>query len=117
MALYVMVQERARRRHRIERVIRDRTNLLDFMDEDELMSRFRLNRQCILYLCENLRIDLERSTERSLALPASLQILIAPRFYAKGNFQSEIGDTLNVGRMSVSRSTHDVTNSIIRRGT
>ena len=115
MALYVMVQERGRRRHRIERVIRDRTNPLDFMDEDELVSRFRLNRQCILYLCENLRIDLERPTERSMALPVSLQILIALRFYAKGNFQSETGDTLNVGRMSVSRSTHDVTNSIIRR--
>ena len=66
-------------------------------------------------LCEKLHIDLERPAERSMALPGSLQILIKLRFYAKWNFQSETGDTLNVGRSSECRSTHDVTNSIIRR--
>jgi len=55
------------------RVFRDRTQPLDFMDDDELNSRYQPSRQCILEVCDWLSADLKRPTARSHSLPVSTQ--------------------------------------------
>ena len=56
------------------------------------MRNCRLNRVSIYELCETLQADLERSTNRSYALPVSLQDIIALRYYASGSYMNVVGD-------------------------
>ena len=46
----------------------------------------------IYELCETLQADLERSTNRSHALPVSLHNIIALRYYASGSYMNVVGD-------------------------
>ena len=96
VALYVLNQQE--RRHKVDRVMRDRSNPLDFMRDDELIARYRLDRPAILDLCHDFNRYLERSTRRSQSLPVSLQILIALRYYATGTFLSMVGDGHTVAK-------------------
>ena len=106
VALYVLNQQE--RRHRVDRVMRDHSNPLDFMRDDELIARYRLDRPAILDLCHDFNRYLERPTRRSRSLPVSLQILIALRYYATGTFLSMVSDGHTVGKMSLSRCIHKV---------
>ena len=63
----------AGRRQRIPRVIRERANDLDFMNDDQLVEIYRLNRHSIFEVCEEVEV-MERKTRRSMALPVSLQV-------------------------------------------
>jgi len=96
------------------RVFRDRTQPLDSLDDDELISRYRLNRQCIVDLCDLLASDLERCTNRSSALSVSTQVLVALRYFATGSFQRVDGDLHGVSQSSVSRSVNAVAKAVSR---
>jgi len=85
------------------RVFRDRTQPLDSLDDDELVSRYRLSRHCIVDLC-----DLERSTIRSNALSVS----VALRYFATGSFQRVARDLHGVSQSSVSRYVTGVGKSL-----
>ena len=94
MALFLRIQQYAHQRQlRRERVFLDRNNHLETLNDQGLISKYRLPRRCILDLCEVLRVDLERPTRRNNALTVSQQVLVALRFYATGSFQTVIGDT------------------------
>ena len=103
------------RQRRAPRVFRDRTNPLDYMDDSELIERYRMDRQSLLELCGVLNDDLEHPTHRSHAIPVSLQVLSALRFYAKGNFQSETADLHGLSRMSVSTCVRATTNALVNK--
>ncbi len=60
--LFLLQQRHAIRR---ERIFPDRYNPLELPD-DELIGRYRVNRQSILHICEVLNDDLRRATNRSL---------------------------------------------------
>ena len=107
MALLLAVAQQQRRVHK-PRVFRDRTQPLDYMDDDELISRYRLPRQCIVHLCDLLAAELQRSTSRSCALPVTTQILVALRFYSTGSMQRVAGDLHGISQPSVSRCVHAV---------
>ena len=92
------------------RMFRDRTQPLDCLDDHELMSRYRLSRECIIDLCESS--DLKRSTKRSGALSVSTQILVALRYFATGSFQRVDGDLHGVSQSSVSRCVNAVANAL-----
>lgn len=91
-AAFILIQNR--RQLRRERVFRDRNNPLDYMDDVDIIDKFRLPRFLILDLCGELRVHLEHLTGRSHAIPPSLQVMVALRFYASGNFQTVDGDVL-----------------------
>ena len=93
------------------RVFRDRTQPLDSLDDDELVSRYRLSRHCIIDLCDLLAADLERSTTRSNALSVSTQVLVALRYFATGSFQRVAVDLHGVSQSSVSRCVTGVGNA------
>jgi len=88
------------------RVFRDRTQPLDFMDDDELISRYRLPRHLVTELCDMLADDVQRSTGRSQSLLVSTQVLAALRFYATGSMQRVDGDLHGISQPSVSRCVH-----------
>lgn len=84
---------RLRRHFRRERVFRDRLNPLDMYNDDELFRRFRFPRRELLELIDTFTEDLEYAFDRKGGLSASMQMLIALRFYATGSFQEVIADS------------------------
>ena len=103
------------RRRRVPRIIRDRRNPLDFMCDQELIGKYRLDRAAITDLCATLYDDLQHPTGRSSFLCVSLQVVIALRYYGTGSFQAVTGDVHGVGKMSVSRCVHRVSAALARR--
>lgn len=112
-AVYMHIRQRAENVRR-NRVFRDRNNPLDYMDDDQIVRRYRLSRPLILELCRMFENDLARPTARSRAFPVSFQIMVALRFYATGSFQMVNADVHNISRPSVSKITSDVTSCLKR---
>lgn len=83
------------------RIFRDRTNPLDMYDDFELYDRFRFRRRELIEIIEEFSGPLEYLATRQGSLPASLQILIAIRFFATGSFQLTIGDLFGVSKSTV----------------
>lgn len=96
------------------RVFRDRTQPLDSFDDEQLVTRYRLNRECIINLCDLLCDDLERCTQRSGALSVTTQLLVALRYFATGSFQRVDGDLHGVSQSSVSRCVNAVAKALNR---
>ena len=62
----------------------------------------------ILRLSEQLRPALERPTRRNGALPVLIQVTNALRIFAKGDFQTEVGDLSGVSQSAVSKNLTQV---------
>lgn len=105
-------QPRGRRRR--DRIFRDRDNPFDYETEKAIFSKYRLPRHIIIQLCQQFEYELKRPTLRSCALPVSLQIMIALRFFATGSFQAVVGDIHNISRQSASYVISDVVESLVR---
>jgi len=113
MALMLLVA-RERRNHK-PRVFRDRTQPLDCMTDDELISRYRLPRESIIELIDTLTPDLKHPSMRSNALPVSTQVLVSLQFYATGSMQRVTGDIHGVSQPSVSRCVNAVSNALTHK--
>jgi hypothetical protein len=72
------------------RLFRDRNNPLDYLSDESIVKKYRLDRESIyMYsICEDLEQDLLRFTNRSHSIPVSLQVMIALRYYANGSYIS-----------------------------
>lgn len=99
MALLLYAQRHMRR----ERIFRDHQNPLDFMPDDDIHRKYRLPRRNIIQLCDTVSRDLNHRTQRNHALPVSLQVLTALRFYAVGGFQDPLGQGHGLHKSTVSR--------------
>lgn len=84
------------------RLFRDRNNQLDYLSDESIMKNYRLDRESIYSICQDLEQDLLRFTNRSHSIPVSLQVMIALRYYASGSYMSVIGDAHGVSKMTVS---------------
>ena len=58
-------------------IFRDSTNDLDHMDDPQLVASYRMNRVLILDICEEAYVATRRQTNRSMALPVSLQVRLS----------------------------------------
>lgn len=105
-APYIVVQNRQQQRR--PRIFRDRRNPLDFLDDQDLISLYRLSRDAILEVCGILDRHLQRPTQRSHSLPVFLQVLVALKFYASGSFLQTIGHLHRISKASVSRCIKNV---------
>lgn len=103
--------DRALRR---ERRYGDPLDVLHVSDE-HLLRYYRLPRDEIVRLCQELEPNIARPTRRAHALPVITQVLISLRFYASGSFQSVIGDATSVHQSSVSRAIAGVTEALYRK--
>lgn len=99
---------------RRDRIFRDRDNPLDYETEEAIVGKYRLPRHIIIQLCQQFEYELKRPTLRSCALPVSLQIMVALRFFATGSFQDVVGDIHNISRQSVSYVLGDVVECLVR---
>lgn len=99
---------------RRNRVFRDRLNPLDAYDDLEIVARYRLSRQLIMSLYDNIGADLEPSTARNSSIPGMLQIFTALRFYACGSYQTVVGDSVGVHKSSVCRIVQKVTDRLVQ---
>ena len=99
-----------------ERLLRPHNDALHFPDHI-LISLYRLPRQLILNLVAELRPALERPTRRHGALPVVVQVTNALRFFAKGDFQTEVASLSSVSQPCISRNLREVTNAICNLAT
>ncbi len=118
MAAFLRVAHRRNFNHRIlrrERVFRERCNPLAEFTDGELYSRYRFDRNGVLFVTELIREEIESQTERSCAIPPEIKVLIALQFYACGTFQRTVGDTIGISQSSVSRIVNLISSSLSRK--
>ena len=106
-----------RQRNRVDdiprRIFRDRNNPLDYISDESIVKNYRVNRESIYIMCQDLEQDLLRFTNRSYSIPVSLQFMIALRYYASGSYMSVIGDVHGVSKLTVSRCVNQVSRCIL----
>ena len=100
---------------RKNRTFKEREVLSDWMDDDFLTSRYRLDRELILQLCALVSPDVQRQTRRNHALSVSSQVLTTLRYYATGSFFSVLGDSQGMSKMTVSRIVSEISASIAKQ--
>ena len=109
MALQLLLLQRAMRR---ERVFRDRLNPLERYDDHDFLYRYRLPKVVVLEIVDNIGAHLERTTRRSGAVPAVLQVCVTLQFLDCANFQRSAGDIHGISKATVSRSIRRVISAI-----
>ena len=73
-----------------------------FTDE-EIRHRYRFRRNSIDYICNVVRHDLQRPTQRNHALSVETQVLASLRFLASGCFYQVDADILGIDKSTVCR--------------
>lgn len=91
------------------RTVRDRSNPLELLSEDDIFQRYRFRSATIFFICSLISDPITHQTQRSCPLPPLLQVLAALRFYATGSFYQLIGDSLCVSKSAVGRAVRAVT--------
>ena len=74
------------------RIFRDRENPMENLSREQFQYRYRDTKEIAADLCNLLQDELNRPTRRSQALPVSLQLCIALKYFATGSFQQGTGD-------------------------
>lgn len=69
------------------RYLRDASNPLEFYDENEFQKRYRCKKDTIVNTILPLLCLTPNENKRGLPIPPIIQLLIAMRYYATGNFQ------------------------------
>ena len=114
MALtHLLMQNEYRRAMARERVFRDRTNPLDIFNDQKLYKRYRFSRKGCMFLIDLLSPELEPATQRSHAIPATIQVFTALRYYATGSYQTGSCDWSFISEASVSRILRRVTTALV----
>ena len=98
---------------RIDRVIRDRDNPLDYLSDETFLQRFRLNRQLFYELLDMIDDRIVHQSNRNMAVSPALQLLSALRFYASGSFEQVVGDTVHIHKSTVCRIIKRVTEALL----
>lgn len=101
----LFVQNQLRR----QRIFRDRYNPLDFMREDLFIARYRFTKHTFIELCDLVH-NVERVTNRNYALPVSLQLAVALRFYSQGGYISQSADIHHISKPAAAKVLDDITN-------
>ena len=115
MAAVIYLRYRNRRAIRRNRIFRDRTHPLEIYNDEQIYTKFRFYRHLILQLTDEVRNDIEVVLSRKGSQTPILQVLLTPRFYAKGTLQNVIGELLGVDQSTVSRIVNKFTNAFFRR--
>ncbi|ESO87358.1 hypothetical protein LOTGIDRAFT_145999 [Lottia gigantea] len=114
MDALILLQNAYRRNLQRERVFRDRSNDLETLDDNQLISRYRFPRaknKGSSHIYDILRENISIKSQIKYHT-LGYRVLVTLRFLAKGDFQSETEDIHGVTKPSVSRSISAVCNSI-----
>ncbi|XP_048756388.2 putative nuclease HARBI1 [Ostrea edulis] len=88
---------------RKEQVIRDRQNSFLFCSEEEFIDRFRLSKECVMSILQEITEKLEPKQKEVCAISPLNQLLVALRFYATRSFLRVSGDLSGVHESPASR--------------
>ena len=98
---------------RRQKVSKAHVRLHDLCD-DEIYQTTRFPRAAVQELCELVREDVVRPTQRSNAIPVDTQMLAALQFYASGSFQWVIGRSCGLSQPSVCLSVDGITKALVK---
>ncbi len=90
----------------------NRVDLLDSLQNSELIERYRLDRQGILFLNDKLTPFIGPTSFRNNSLNSIEKILIALRYFATSSIQLNDGDIHEVSQPTVSRVISQVTQAL-----
>lgn len=114
MALQLIVAE-AQVPIRAHRRFRDRINPLDNLNDREMYKQYRFTRAGCMKIIDLLHNDLVPATQRNHAIPPSLQVFTALKFYATGSLLTCAGNDTGISIASASRIIRRVSLSLERR--
>ncbi|XP_031331955.1 putative nuclease HARBI1 [Photinus pyralis] len=100
--------ERPRRRKQF----RQRKNHFEEWDDEAFLDRFRLSKDCILAILEQIEEQISYLTDRNEAVDALTQLLLTLRFYASGSMIIVAGDFGGIHKSTASRIIARVTRAI-----
>ncbi len=97
---------------RKEYLFRDRLNPFTYYDDEEFTVRYRLRKDSVISLLDQLGGALEPKQERKCNVPAYMQLLVGLRFFATGSFLRADGDLFGIHECTVSRIIKRVSGTI-----
>lgn len=96
------------------RLFRKRIHPLENLSDKDFIKRYRFSKSTVVELSEELRPILAKETNRNCSLPVEMQLCIALRYFADGDFLKEIGDLHGVSDRTVSRCIFEVCDAIYK---
>ena len=100
---------------RAPRLFRERVNPLDVFRPEQVRRKFRLWPAQVRELVNLIGDELEPVTQRSHAIPATIKVCAALRFYASGSYLDVVGDVMGLSEPSLCVIVRDVTQSLLTR--
>ena len=94
------------------RHFRARRDVLNELSDAELVKRYRLDRQGILFVTDLVREELQSPTARNKALTPEMKMIITLRYLATGKMQLCSGDDLGPSQQSVSNAITQTLNAL-----
>ncbi|KAJ3665363.1 hypothetical protein Zmor_000860 [Zophobas morio] len=94
------------------RHVRPRKDPFEEYSDREFRNRYRLTKDAVHFVIDLVRGDLEHLSDQALNISPALQVLVTLRYFAKGCYQTELGDLHGISQPSVSRIVHRVSRAI-----
>lgn len=88
---------------RLRRVFRVATHPFDEYDESEFHMRFRLKKQTVMSLLQQIGHNFEPITNRNQSISSINQLLVTLRFLATGAYQILLGDDMHIHKSTTCR--------------
>ena len=88
---------------RREQIVRDRLNPMTFDNDVDFINRFRLSKDAVLNILNNIDDNLNSGIQRISSVSPLDQLLLTLRYYSTGNLLSVNGDLFGVHKCTVSR--------------
>ncbi|XP_011705880.1 PREDICTED: putative nuclease HARBI1 [Wasmannia auropunctata] len=111
---FTMEESENDQQQRRRRKFKHRINYFEELDDVDFKMRFRLNKQSVLLVLEEIRGELEFLTNRNHAVSPMEQLLLTLRIYATGLFLITMGDFSGVSTTSAHYIIHRVSAAIAR---
>ncbi|XP_034830814.1 putative nuclease HARBI1 [Maniola hyperantus] len=95
------------------RYLRDAENPIEVFDENEFKIRFRFTKNIVAeFLLPLLFQNSANCNNRGLPIPPIIQVLVALRFYATGNFQIVCGDLHKISQSVISKIVANISKAL-----
>ncbi|KAJ3620693.1 hypothetical protein MTP99_004621 [Tenebrio molitor] len=89
-----------------------RRNHLEYWDDQEFYIRFRLSKNTVVLLLEEIRENIQHNTNWNHALTPMEMILATLRFFASGSFLIVVGDFCGVHKSTISKVVFKVARAL-----
>ena len=87
----------------VPRIYRDRSNPFELYDDVGFLYRFRLDRNTVLWLLDQLEGQLDKIQNKGISVPPVIQLLVTLQFFGSGSFLRNIGDIFGLHISTISR--------------